>query len=341
MKPVHIIGGGLAGLSLGIALLRKEVPVRLDEAGAYPRHRVCGEFITGVSPRVLDSLGVAADLEDAERLREVRWFEGQRKAGGLRLEQPAWGLSRWELDRRLAGRLRSAGGELREHSRVRGDAFGEGQVRANGRQVTSRKSRTWLGLKIHLRGVRLKGDLEVHLGPAGYAGLSRIEGGRANLCGLFRQRTDCRGKGMSLLRQYLQCNRLDALAARLQASESDASSFSAVSGMDYGLLSTPAPGISIGDQAGLIPPFTGNGMSMAFESAHLAVDPLKQWSAGLHSWEETVRLYRSRLRRQILPRVVRARILHPFLMAGPFRKSLAGLARKGLLPFRELYKLTH
>ena len=46
---IEIVGGGLAGLSLGVALRREGVPVTLFEAGDYPRHRVCGEFIAGLA----------------------------------------------------------------------------------------------------------------------------------------------------------------------------------------------------------------------------------------------------------------------------------------------------
>ena len=51
-----IAGGGLAGLVLGIALRDREIPVVLHEAGRYPRHRVCGEFLSGNGPALLEAL---------------------------------------------------------------------------------------------------------------------------------------------------------------------------------------------------------------------------------------------------------------------------------------------
>ena len=57
-RLIEIIGGGLAGLSLGIALRRAGVPVALHEAGAYPRHRVCGEFIAGLEGSTIERLGL-------------------------------------------------------------------------------------------------------------------------------------------------------------------------------------------------------------------------------------------------------------------------------------------
>ncbi|HXC37041.1 MAG TPA: hypothetical protein VNV43_14275, partial [Candidatus Acidoferrales bacterium] len=44
--------------------------------------------------------------------------------------------------------------------------------------------------------------------------------------------------------------------------------------------------ICVGDAITMIPPVTGNGMSMAFESAELAAAPLAAWSRGELSWNE-------------------------------------------------------
>ena len=65
MKRISIVGGGLAGLSLGVALRRHGIPVILFEAGSYPRHRVCGEFISGLSKATLNTLGLQDLLHGA------------------------------------------------------------------------------------------------------------------------------------------------------------------------------------------------------------------------------------------------------------------------------------
>jgi flavin-dependent dehydrogenase len=42
----------------------------------------------------------------------------------------------------------------------------------------------------------------------------------------------------------------------------------------------------IGDALTMIPPLTGNGMSIAFESAELAIEPLAGWSRGEAAWSQ-------------------------------------------------------
>jgi 2-polyprenyl-6-methoxyphenol hydroxylase-like FAD-dependent oxidoreductase len=54
-ESVTIVGGGLAGLMLGIGLRQRGVPVTVWEAGRYPRHRACGEFISAGGHLLLDA----------------------------------------------------------------------------------------------------------------------------------------------------------------------------------------------------------------------------------------------------------------------------------------------
>ena len=80
LAPIEIIGGGLAGLSLGLALRRGGVPVTLHEAGEYPRHRVCGEFITGLDPATRRSRPFPPEV--AEKAAQLMLPAGEERRPG-------------------------------------------------------------------------------------------------------------------------------------------------------------------------------------------------------------------------------------------------------------------
>ena len=76
-RPIHIVGGGVAGLALGIRLRQLDVKTRISESGTYPRHRVCGEFISGRGVKLLRELGVFdAFLRGGGKLAETMKFFG-------------------------------------------------------------------------------------------------------------------------------------------------------------------------------------------------------------------------------------------------------------------------
>ena len=53
MRAVHVVGGGPAGVMAAFAAMRGGVPVQIFEKSAFPRHKVCGEFL---SPAILPLL---------------------------------------------------------------------------------------------------------------------------------------------------------------------------------------------------------------------------------------------------------------------------------------------
>ena len=304
-RPVTIAGGGLAGLALGIALRERGVPVTLHEASEYPRHRVCGEFLSGVSDEVLDSLGIAFALEDAVPLRSSRWNDEQ---GPLRdMEVVGRGISRHRLDDRLQSRFRKLGGTLLSGSRLHAGVIEqEGVVWAAGRP---RRTSDWIGLKCHFRDLQLTHDLEMHVGRSGYVGLARIEEGRVNVCGLFRKRESSGDKGIELLHHYLRELGLHDLSGRLAKAHSDAPSFCGVAGVSF--TATESRNFAIGDASAMIPPFTGNGMSMALEAAFHAITPVLDYAEGRIPWSEATVRNRKAASRSFGRRLRVANFLHP------------------------------
>ncbi|ACB76911.1 NAD(P)/FAD-dependent oxidoreductase [Opitutus terrae] len=336
-RPIEIIGGGLAGLSLGLALRRAGVDVNITEAGSYPRHRVCGEFITGLPGSTRTALGLDALLADAVVNRQVAWFAAGEPAWFQALPSPALSLSRYVLDARLAEAFVAAGGELRSQTRSAAHADAPGRVFATGRR---RARSPWIGLKLHAIALPLAADLEVHLGASCYVGLARIESGRANICGLFR-RAALTGHAGELLLAYLRHTGLNALATRLAAAELDSASFSAVAAVEFDRRIAPTPQARLGDACAVIPPFTGHGMAMAFQSAEIALAPLLAYARGHAAWPATRRVIQSELRRRFRVRLTSAAALHPFLLEPPRQRWFARLGRARLLPFGPLYHLLH
>jgi flavin-dependent dehydrogenase len=337
-RKIEIIGGGLAGLALGMGLVRAGANVTVFEAGDYPRHRVCGEFITGLGETTIARFGLAPLLEDAGRLSEVEWFLRGSAIRRQRLPAAALALSRHALDARLADAFRAAGGRLLTGVRVNTNEAPEGRIFSAGRRCGPSP---WLGLKLHTRGLRLTSDLELHLGDGAYVGLCPVENGHVNVCGLFRRRPHIAANRETMLEAYLHATGLEGLAARLAETEVCPESCCAVAGLIFGRRGSACGRMNLGDTFAMIPPFTGNGMAMAFQSAELALDPLIAWAHGEAAWEETLRVVGDRLRQRFRWRMAVADVLHPFLHAPPRQRWLAAAVRTGMLPLRPLYHLLH
>ncbi len=326
-RAITIAGGGLAGLSLGIALRLRGVRVDLHEAGSYPRHRVCGEFISGVRPAVLESLGIADLLATAEVQRTTAWYHGGERIFAAALPVPAQGISRHVLDEAMRLRFQDLGGVLHEHSRQKPEDR-EGLVWCAGR-IPSRGF--WIGLKCHVRNLPLTADLEMHLGRNGYAGVAKVAPETVNVCGLFRLDKSLEGAG--ILQKYMRQGGLSALADRMADAAVDEDSQAAVAGFRLGWQHSNTAMMTLGDACGMTPPFTGNGMSMALESAALAVAPLWRYADGAEKWGSITQKLRGQLRRKFSRRLICAQTMHPFLTWPMGQAFLAAVTRSKLLPF--------
>ncbi len=331
---ITIAGGGLAGLSVGLGLRSHSIPVELHEAGTYPRHRVCGEFISGVSERVLSQLGVLPCLADALRLETMTWHQSGGRILKERLPKPAMALSRHTLDLRMKTALADAGGIIHESSRLP-EVPREGFLWCGGRRISEGGA---VGLKAHYEGMTLDADLEMHMGRGAYLGLCRVEGGRVNACGLFPSGALKNARKEDLLTEAVATAGLTTLARRLKSASQVHGSLVGVSAFRPGWQGQ-SHAASAGDASVIIPPFAGNGMSMAFEGALIAVEEMLDFSNGKIPWETAVRRMHQRSRRQFRTRVQIALLIHPFLTHPLGQFLLSACIRSGMVPLGTVFSL--
>lgn len=201
-----IIGAGPAGCAAAIALAGRGWRATIIERAAFPRVKVCGEFISPAATSVLESLVPPADLRAAgARTVSELVLERADQQRTWPLPREAWVLSRRALDDVLLARARAAGVTVMQPATVREVEYGGEGVRvrlgeasaadrvdadivihADGsgrhdvppaRPVTGRRG--VVGLKCHMHvpgGVR---GLRMRSADGAYIGLVQVEGAEA------------------------------------------------------------------------------------------------------------------------------------------------------------------
>jgi flavin-dependent dehydrogenase len=127
---IVIVGAGPAGASLAIRLAKKDFEVVLIEREKFPRHKLCGEFI---SPECLEHFAELDVLDEmlavgGDRIRETIFYAPNGKSLSVPSEwfgtqQGALSISRAEMDLRLLEKARSVGVEVLEETQVVGNLF--------------------------------------------------------------------------------------------------------------------------------------------------------------------------------------------------------------------------
>ena len=115
-STIVIVGAGPSGTSLAIRLALQDFEVTLIERESFPRHKLCGEFISPECLSHFEDLGVLDSMISAggARITETRFYApGGRSfrvsSGSFHGQGFALSLSRAEMDMRLLDRAKSLG----------------------------------------------------------------------------------------------------------------------------------------------------------------------------------------------------------------------------------------
>jgi geranylgeranyl reductase family protein len=316
---VLVVGAGPAGSAVAAALAARGRDVLLVESRAHPRAKACAEYASPRILEELRLLGLREEAwkPDALPLAGMRVIRGgdavdirYHDAGGQRM---AWGLERTRFDATLAAHAVARGARLMEHTSLV-DVGWTGGVGGIGGRVERAAVRTpdgrrgvrcrWLigadgarsrvsqavsverrvgmprrlGLIAHYEGVPdLVEHGEMHVGPGWYVGLAPLAGDRLNVGMALPLNGDRRPADE---RFAAAIEGIPAVAKRLQ----DRARLTPIIGASpIGHRVRRAAGrgwMLVGDAAGFIDPFTGEGIYRALRSARAAAESLEELDDG-------------------------------------------------------------
>ncbi len=313
---VLVVGGGPAGAAVAAGLALRGRDVLLVEAHHHPRSKACAEY---ASPRIaeeLASLGLApaAWQRHAVPVTGMHVIRGEARVAITYSdelgERTAWGLDRLMFDadlaahavrlgvrllegttfeelRRVDGRvsgaiLRTTSGRIAVDCRwlIGADGARSRVARRLGVQRPVRAPRR-LGLVAHYTGVaEVRDHGEMHVGSDWYVGLAPLPGDRLNV----GMALPMRGGVPAGERFEAAIAGLPAVAERL----SGARRMSPIRGaapIGCRVSDVAGPGwLLVGDAAGFIDPFTGEGIYRALRSARAAAQSLAAPAVEVPAW---------------------------------------------------------
>lgn len=293
-----VIGGGLAGSMVAIRLAAAGRQVTLVEKERSAHHKVCGEFLSHEAIEYLHQVGVNPSDLGAATIRTLR-LSSRRQVIDTPLPFRALSLSRYALDSAMLSSAEKRGctvmrglfvDQLTTDGNLWFTKFRNGEslcartvFLGNGKHDLRGWDRSTIGqcdlvaFKLHWQlepsqTEVLREFIEIFLFPGGYGGLSLVERDVANLC-LVVQRAELRkiDGWTELFAAVLADNR--NIQERMRGAKALWDRPLAVSSIPYGYLAGRPMGLwCVGDQAAVIPSFTGDGMSIALHSAALATE---------------------------------------------------------------------
>lgn len=151
--------------------------VRLHEKSRFPRHKVCGEFLSPEIVPLFDRLNMLDAFHAAGPAKIRRLIlRFRRREKRCSLPETAFGLSRYTLDQMLMEHAMQRGGSMATEAC-------DSRIIAHGRKAIAPRGRRLFGFKSHFTG---SGDdaVELYFFNGFYMGVSSVENGITNVCGL-------------------------------------------------------------------------------------------------------------------------------------------------------------
>jgi menaquinone-9 beta-reductase len=362
LYDLAVIGGGPAGTSAAITAARAGRRVLLLERGRLPRQRVCGEFVSAESLELLAGLLAGSTpklLDDAPRISEARLFVDGRTIC-TPITPPAASIGRFDLDAALWRAAELAGVDARLQTTAENvERRANFEIRTANHEFQARAlisavgrwsnlvlryaedaGTHWLGVKGHFAEPSAQTSVDLYFFDGGYCGVQpvRLAGNdsavnRVNACAMVR--SDLARTLPEVFRLHPQ---LQIRARAWQPLMEPVATFPL-------LFRKPRPVkgemLFVGDAAGFVDPFVGDGISLALRSGAIAAECLEPFFRSEISILEAVARYRHEYDHHLAP-VFRSssRIRHLLGLPRPVRRAALHILEKTPAVSRLLVKMT-
>ncbi len=308
LYDVIIIGGGLAGLSSAIHLSKSDLSVLLIEKNTFPKHKVCGEYVSNEVLPYLEFLGLDVFELGAKKIKRLELSTVNSQLISAELPLGGFGISRFCLDHALSKKAVENGTQLLtdqvEDVQFEQDEFsvitkgnryfssklviGAFGKRSNldiklKRKFIKRKS-PYLAVKIHVKGTFPEDLVALHNFEGGYCGVSKVETNAINLCYITSYNAFKAHKGIEDFQNQVvfKNDYLKDIFNTTKPIFDQPLTISQISFEDKKPVENHI--IMCGDTAALIHPLCGNGMGMAIKSAQMVSQLIIKWFNGtIHS----------------------------------------------------------
>ena len=301
---VIVIGGGLAGLTSAIHLSKEGFNVLLIEKNSYPKHKVCGEYVSNEVMPYLNFLGFNPFEFGAKRISEFELTTHNNKKIVAKLPLGGFGMSRYEMDFQLYQLALKKGVKVLQDT-VGDVGFNNGifQVETKENQIVQskiviaafgkrsnldvkfqrkfiQKRSPYLGVKTHVSGEFPQEIVALHNFKGGYCGVSKVENNHINLCYITNYEAFKKHKDIDTFQREVMFKNLE-LKTIFKNTKPEFDKPLTISQISF---ETKDPienhMIMCGDTAGMIHPLCGNGMGMAIRSSQLASELIIDYLQG-------------------------------------------------------------
>lgn len=301
---VIIIGGGLAGLTSALHLSKKDLTVLLIEKQAYPRHKVCGEYISNEVLPYLNALGFNPFDYGAKKIDEFTLSTPNSKTVRTKLPFGGFGISRYCLDWELSRKAQENGTEILFKS-VIDVQFENNQFEVftdDGKKHTAdlvigafgkrsnldvkmnrdfiKKTSPFLAVKAHYKGDFPEDAIGLHNFKGGYCGISKVETDLINVCYIVDYESFKKYKNIEDFQKRVLSENI-YLKDVFETFENTFDKPLTISQVSFSAKQPVENHVLMcGDSAGMIHPLAGNGMSMAIRAAQMVSHQIIKFKNG-------------------------------------------------------------